>query len=102
MFRAANELLRMTLDGVICLCLRPINYSKNTSFWEEHSETKELNEILKEVEVCAIKKRSLISTSFECGVSSETDDEDEDDEVGIKDDSSTESVENTYCLLPAE
>ncbi|XP_046987293.1 guanine nucleotide-binding protein-like 1 [Schistocerca americana] len=35
-YRAANHLLRMALDGKICLCMRPAGYSNNKELWENH------------------------------------------------------------------
>ncbi|XP_018331903.1 guanine nucleotide-binding protein-like 1 isoform X2 [Agrilus planipennis] len=37
-YRAANNLLRMALDGKICLCLRPKNYSKRKDYWASHPD----------------------------------------------------------------
>ena len=91
----------MTLDGVVCLSLKPKSYTKNTSYWEDHSETKELNEVFKEVEASALRKQNLIATSIDCSLSNETDNDDiDDDNVIEKEDSSAESVENTFSLLP--
>ncbi|KAF2879346.1 hypothetical protein ILUMI_26816 [Ignelater luminosus] len=38
-FRAANNLLRMALDGKICLCLRPPEYASKKDFWKSHPDT---------------------------------------------------------------
>ncbi|XP_050293390.1 guanine nucleotide-binding protein-like 1 [Anthonomus grandis grandis] len=37
-YRAANSLLRMALDGKICLCLRPPGYTKEKTFWLHHPD----------------------------------------------------------------
>lgn len=37
-FRAANNLLRMALDGKICLNLLPINYNKNIEYFNSHAD----------------------------------------------------------------
>ncbi|GLH15233.1 Large subunit GTPase 1 homolog [Gryllus bimaculatus] len=37
-YRAANHLLRMTLEGKICLCLQPPEYSQKKEFWEKHPD----------------------------------------------------------------
>nr|XP_023012492.1 guanine nucleotide-binding protein-like 1 [Leptinotarsa decemlineata] len=39
-YRAANSLLRMALDGKICLCLRPPSYTENKEYWISHPEVK--------------------------------------------------------------
>jgi ribosome biogenesis GTPase A len=38
LYRAANSLLRMALDGKICLCLRPPNYTERKEFWSHHPD----------------------------------------------------------------
>jgi hypothetical protein len=52
-YRAANELLRMALDGRLCLSLKPKGYNKNKEHWMDDTETKELNEIVQNVEAMA-------------------------------------------------
>ncbi|RZF33706.1 hypothetical protein LSTR_LSTR007734 [Laodelphax striatellus] len=37
-YRAANSLLRMTLDGKITLCFMPPGYSKSKAFWAKHAD----------------------------------------------------------------
>ncbi|XP_021940406.1 guanine nucleotide-binding protein-like 1 isoform X2 [Zootermopsis nevadensis] len=37
-YRAANSLLRMALDGKICLCLYPPEYSNKKGFWDKHKD----------------------------------------------------------------
>ncbi|CAH1169968.1 unnamed protein product [Phaedon cochleariae] len=39
-YRAANSLLRMALDGKICLCLRPPSYAEKKEYWASHPEVK--------------------------------------------------------------
>lgn len=123
MFRAANELLRMALDGSICLSLKPKNFSKNKTFWEEHPETKELDKAIVEVEALAKEKRSLvIPLSGELSEASQDTDNDEyenfyasknsknlnkiviQNEISseVKDDSSSENIENFYSVLQNE
>nr|CAD7437484.1 unnamed protein product [Timema bartmani] len=41
-YRAANQLLRMALDGKICICLRPPGYSMKKDFWAQHEEVREI------------------------------------------------------------
>lgn len=55
-YRAANELLRMALDGRLCLSLKPKNYFKDKAQWEQSAETKQLEAVLKEVEVTVKEK----------------------------------------------
>lgn len=42
LYRAANHLLRIAVDGRLCLCFRPPAYSKTKDYWEKHVETEAL------------------------------------------------------------
>ncbi|XP_076093533.1 guanine nucleotide-binding protein-like 1 [Mytilus galloprovincialis] len=44
--RSANLILRMGLDGRLCLALRPPGFTQNRDIWKEHQETKGLIEKL--------------------------------------------------------
>ncbi|XP_044731870.1 guanine nucleotide-binding protein-like 1 [Chrysoperla carnea] len=37
-YRAANSLLRMQLEGKICVCLRPVGYSADKDKWTSHPD----------------------------------------------------------------
>ncbi|XP_072396262.1 guanine nucleotide-binding protein-like 1 [Diabrotica undecimpunctata] len=50
-YRAANSLLRMALDGKICLCLRPVGYSDKQDFWKQHPDVKVVEWILAKSDV---------------------------------------------------
>ncbi|KAJ8973127.1 hypothetical protein NQ317_001557 [Molorchus minor] len=39
-YRAANSILRMALDGKICLCLRPPSYIAKKDYWTSHPDIK--------------------------------------------------------------
>ncbi|KAM5145366.1 guanine nucleotide-binding protein-like 1 [Mantella aurantiaca] len=41
-YRAANSLLRLAVDGRICLCMRPPGYSLHKEAWEQHPDTLEM------------------------------------------------------------
>ncbi|XP_018587503.2 guanine nucleotide-binding protein-like 1 isoform X2 [Scleropages formosus] len=41
-YRAANSLLRLAVDGRICLCLRPPGYTPQRDKWEIHPEVTEI------------------------------------------------------------
>lgn len=45
-YRAANNLLRMALDGRICLSLKPPGFTKQRDMWKAHNETKALKDKL--------------------------------------------------------
>ncbi|KAJ8287768.1 hypothetical protein COCON_G00004270 [Conger conger] len=41
-YRAANSLLRLAIDGRLCLCLRPPGYSAQRADWESHADLPEV------------------------------------------------------------
>lgn len=41
-YRAANSLLRLAIDGRLCLCLRPPGYSQSKDEWESHPDLSEI------------------------------------------------------------
>lgn len=41
-YRAANSLLRLAVDGRLCLCMRPPGYSLSKEAWEQHPDTLEI------------------------------------------------------------
>lgn len=43
--RAGNHLLRLTLEGKICLCLRPPNFKSTRDFWETHPSVSEIKQL---------------------------------------------------------
>ncbi|XP_042303277.1 guanine nucleotide-binding protein-like 1 isoform X2 [Sceloporus undulatus] len=41
-YRAANSLLRLAVDGRFCICMRPPGYTAHKAMWEHHIETAEM------------------------------------------------------------
>uniref|UniRef100_H2ZWZ7 Guanine nucleotide-binding protein-like 1 n=1 Tax=Latimeria chalumnae TaxID=7897 RepID=H2ZWZ7_LATCH len=41
-YRAANSILRLAVDGRLCLCMRPPGYTVQKAKWENHPETTEI------------------------------------------------------------
>ncbi|XP_053147828.1 guanine nucleotide-binding protein-like 1 isoform X3 [Hemicordylus capensis] len=41
-YRAANSLLRLAVDGRLCVCMRPPGYTSKKAMWEHHPETAEV------------------------------------------------------------
>uniref|UniRef100_A0A672M791 Guanine nucleotide-binding protein-like 1 n=1 Tax=Sinocyclocheilus grahami TaxID=75366 RepID=A0A672M791_SINGR len=41
-YRAANSLLRLAIDGRLCLCLRPPGYAQSKDEWESHPDLAEI------------------------------------------------------------
>lgn len=44
-YRAANSILRMALDGKICLSLKPLGYHEKRKFWENHPELESIKAV---------------------------------------------------------
>jgi len=73
-YRAANELLRMALDGRLCVSLMPKNFIKDREYWKNCLENKHLEDVIRGVEV--IVKKKLENTDLE----NESDDQSDDEE----------------------
>ncbi|XP_063287408.1 guanine nucleotide-binding protein-like 1 [Pelobates fuscus] len=41
-YRAANSILRLAVDGRLCMCMRPPGYTQQKESWEQHPETLEI------------------------------------------------------------
>lgn len=64
-YRAANELLRMALDGRLCLSLKPTDYFKNEQYWKDSQETHQLDDIVMGVEVTVKENLERLTLSNE-------------------------------------
>lgn len=80
--RAANELLRMALNGRLCLSLKPKNFTKDRHLWQENAETKKLNDVIKGVELAVKEKmeKSAINDGNSVQFTNENDDDDNEDD----------------------
>ncbi|CAF97816.1 unnamed protein product, partial [Tetraodon nigroviridis] len=70
-YRAANSLLRLAVDGRVCLCLRPSGYSCLREHWESHTDLPEIR---------ALQGRRPEDQGAGDGDEEVSDDEEEDDE----------------------
>lgn len=89
--RAANHLLRLSLEGRICLFLRPPNYSAEETKWETHPDVKEIASI-------QALEQDAKSDPWQETVEEETDEEEEEGEGNSQDgddDEEDESEEET-------
>ncbi|KAJ8039385.1 Guanine nucleotide-binding protein-like 1 [Holothuria leucospilota] len=41
-YRAANNILRLAVEGKLCMNMAPVGYHAKKGFWEQHQETKEI------------------------------------------------------------
>lgn len=76
-YRAANELLRMSIDGRLCLALRPINYANEYDKWRNDSETLALKELLKKHGYEDVSNKKIDLESIDEDDDEEVDDSDE-------------------------
>ncbi|KAL3870571.1 hypothetical protein ACJMK2_038622 [Sinanodonta woodiana] len=70
-YRAANYILRMAVDGRLCLCFRPPGYTENKDFWENHPETIQLS-----------KQQTRLGKLRRAGKGSTDEEEEEEEEDG--------------------
>lgn len=106
-YRAANELLRMALDGRLCISLKPCNYFKQKEFWKENPETQNLNDVINSVEL--IVKEKLEKMDEETDGDYESEEEDDDggqfekssgsDEEDERSEGENNVANNPYALL---
>mgnify|MGYP001810571759 CR=1 FL=1 len=91
-YRAANELLRMALDGRLCLSLKPKGYYANLDMWSNHADTKKLNDVVANVQqTCKSNAQDYLSSRRK----THSDDEDEEESnFEDKDPLATESDQN--------
>ncbi|ELT91484.1 hypothetical protein CAPTEDRAFT_2916 [Capitella teleta] len=80
-YRAANNLLRLALEGRLCMCTRPPNYTAHKDEWERHQETEE---------IAAVQEMHRRATMFS---DAESDDELSQEEEKDKDDGEDEEEE---------
>ncbi|XP_041068536.1 guanine nucleotide-binding protein-like 1 [Carcharodon carcharias] len=73
-FRAANSILRLTVDGRLCLCMRPPGYTMQKADWQQHAETLEIAALQE-----AHRQQSKQSSEDEDEISSSDQEDDEKD-----------------------
>lgn len=98
-YRAANELLRMALDGRLCLGLRPRGFSAELSSWESHEETLRLKAMIASVEAIAKEhKRHRASNSLdeEHATTDQDDDDHDDDDDDVDDELASDNYYRNY------
>ncbi|XP_078073639.1 guanine nucleotide-binding protein-like 1 isoform X2 [Mustelus asterias] len=73
-YRAANSILRLTVDGRLCLCMRPPGYTLQKGDWQQHAETLEIAALQE-----AHRQQSKQSSEDEDEISSSDQEDDEKD-----------------------
>ncbi|XP_060127200.1 guanine nucleotide-binding protein-like 1 [Zootoca vivipara] len=71
-YRAANSLLRLAVDGRLCVCMRPPGYSARKAMWEHHPET---------AEIAALQEAHRHEGKCSSGEEVEEEEEEEEDEI---------------------
>lgn len=99
-YRAANNILRMALDGKITLCIRPPNFTKDIEVLNSDPELQEVLHIqaLGKADNAEIKEIDVPSSDDEFMKNSETDDDvdaDDDDD----DDKEIPVTKNVFAML---
>lgn len=80
--RAANMIMRMGLDGRLCLALRPPGFTKNREIWKQHQDTQILIDNLSKYQHQTVEDNEFGDDIDEN--EDETSDEDEDGEMTTK------------------
>ncbi|KAH3803047.1 guanine nucleotide-binding protein-like 1 [Dreissena polymorpha] len=73
--RGANNLLRLAVEGRLCLCLFPPGYTKKKELWSEHGDTEAFVELQSKY-----TKRTQVSADSEEEVAESCSDEEENEE----------------------
>ncbi|XP_050407789.2 guanine nucleotide-binding protein-like 1 [Patella vulgata] len=99
--RAANHLLRITVDGRIQLCFRPPGYTDNKEYWEDHEDSIKLqarsNHNADDYSSDSDNIQVATNNSdAEAGDDGDDDDDDDDDEEG---DEGGVSLSNPFAVL---
>ncbi|KAK2165506.1 hypothetical protein LSH36_49g06051 [Paralvinella palmiformis] len=79
-YRAANNILRLAVDGRICLCTRPPEFTKQKSEWETHKDTLEVNTLK------SLNLGSSGDNNFQGDLCLDSDDRDSSDDKDTDDD----------------
>jgi len=76
-YRAANSILRMAVDGRLCLWMRPPGYTANKESWDLHKVTK----YILSLQISGHKAETINSSDLESDLEEEEDEEDGSGEV---------------------
>ncbi|XP_034946547.1 guanine nucleotide-binding protein-like 1 [Chelonus insularis] len=108
-YRAANSLLRMAVEGRICLCIYPVGWSSNKEKWEKHPDiglitwiqarSKELNDLHGEDHLYSDDETGTKDTPEDSEGEEGSNAEDSDDE---SDNDELMSVSNKFNVLAAD
>jgi hypothetical protein len=79
-YRAANEILRMALDGRLSFCLKPKNFYQEIDAWKSSKETDRLNKINEQIEQEVLNNENLLK-NFRAENEEEDDEDDSEDEI---------------------
>ncbi|XP_067830104.1 guanine nucleotide-binding protein-like 1 [Heptranchias perlo] len=88
-YRAANSILRLTVDGRLCLCMRPPGYTMQKADWQQHVETLEIAALQE-----AHRQQSKQSSDDEDEISSSDQEDDEKDHDADEEEEEEEEVED--------
>lgn len=92
-YRAANNILRLAVDGRICLCTRPPGYTKQKAEWEIHPDTLEVNTLK------SLNLGSSGDNNLEGDLDLETDEKDSDNEATDEDEDEDEDGERGQASM---
>ncbi|XP_033643321.1 guanine nucleotide-binding protein-like 1 [Asterias rubens] len=114
-YRAANNLLRLAVEGRLCMCMRPPNYTSQKDKWEHHPDTLEISKIQEQHK--ELNPEEIDQSEFTSSAGEDSDADIESNEVErdtdtrrrrrrkAKEDGETErlvATSNKFALLTAE
>uniref|UniRef100_H2Z4K8 Guanine nucleotide-binding protein-like 1 n=1 Tax=Ciona savignyi TaxID=51511 RepID=H2Z4K8_CIOSA len=79
-YRAANSILRMAVDGRLCMFMRPVGYTADKEYWENHKDTMGLLSLQATGHFHGSDQRDLCSSDSFCSSGDDADIKEEEEE----------------------
>ncbi|XP_059472020.1 guanine nucleotide-binding protein-like 1 [Neocloeon triangulifer] len=101
-YRAANHILRMALDGKVCLCLYPPNFSSEKETWLSHPEIEDIKRIQAKSSAggASAVEEEIFSSDDDESVSRGQDSQSQD--AGSESSGSEDGAKNKFAYLPED
>ncbi|CAH1785668.1 unnamed protein product [Owenia fusiformis] len=105
LYRAANHILRIAVDGQLCMCMRPLGFNADKANWEQHADTQELMQQLQQYTLKTDSEESdmeVEDSSEGDGGSSDESGETESEEESQEGNIETATTRNPFALLDSD
>ncbi|XP_051574968.1 guanine nucleotide-binding protein-like 1 isoform X1 [Myxocyprinus asiaticus] len=100
-YRAANSLLQLAIDGRLCLCLQPPGYTQSRDEWESHPDLSEIIALqgrTEEEEECGEREDEECESSSELEEEHDRDADDDEDADGDDEDDTVKADRKSLTL----